>query len=194
MLLSPPHQRKLLIAAVVLAVSVGGGWLWSSASEPDLDARLTTPGEVPYPTIATNSAVAGTSLPEVSLLTLDNKTIESITLIGKPLILNFWYSTCEPCRREMPVLATSAVTHSSTVRFVGVNMNDSIETAQNFAKKYNVLYDIMFDPSGSFIGALGIGTAPMTLFVDAQGVIVDQVAGEITADKLESLITKWFAQ
>ncbi len=194
MLLSPPHQRKLLIAAVVLAVSVGGGWLWSSASEPTLDAHLTTPGEVPYPTIATNSAVAGTSLPEVSLLTLDNKTIESITLIGKPLILNFWYSTCEPCRREMPVLAASADTHSSTVRFVGINMNDSIETATAFAAKYNVLYDIMFDPSGSFIGALGIGTAPMTLFVDAQGVIVDQVAGEITADKLESLITKWFAQ
>ena len=37
--LSPPEQRKLLIAVVVLAVSVGGGWLWSSASEPDLDAR-----------------------------------------------------------------------------------------------------------------------------------------------------------
>jgi thiol-disulfide isomerase/thioredoxin len=191
---SPPQQRKLLIAVVVLAVSVGGGWLWSSASEPDLDARLTTPGEVPYPSIATNSAVAGTSLPQASLLTLDNKTIDSNTLIGKPLILNFWYSTCEPCRREMPVLAASAATHGSTVRFVGINMNDSVETAKNFAEKYNVLYDIMFDPSGSFIGALGIGTAPMTLFVDAQGIIVDQVAGEISADKLESLITKWFAQ
>ena len=192
--LSPPQQRKLLIAVVVLVVRVGGGWLWSSASEPDLDARLTTPGEVPYPTIATNSAVAGTSLPQASLLTLDNKTIDSNTLIGKPLILNFWYSTCEPCRREMPVLAASAATHSSTVRFVGINMNDSVETATAFAEKYNVLYDIMFDPSGSFIGALGIGTAPMTLFVDAQGIIVDQVAGEISADKLESLITKWFAQ
>ena len=192
--LFPPQQRKLLIAVVVLAVSVGGGWLWSSASEPNLDARLTTPGEVPYPTIATNSAVAGTSLPQASLLTLDNKTIDSNTLIGKPLILNFWYSTCEPCRREMPVLAASAATHSSTVRFVGINMNDSVETAKNFAEKYNVLYDIMFDPSGSFIGALGIGTAPMTLFVDARGIIVDQVAGEISADKLESLITKWFAQ
>ena len=192
--LSPPQQRKLLVAVVVLAVSVGGGWLWSSASEPDLDARLTTPGEVPYPSIATNSAVAGTTLPQASLLTLGNKTIDSNTLIGKPLILNFWYSTCEPCRREMPVLAASAATHSSTVRFVGINMNDSVETAKNFAEKYNVLYDIMFDPSGSFIGALGIGTAPMTLFVDAQGIIVDQVAGEISADKLESLITKWFAQ
>ena len=192
--LLPQQQRKLLIAVVVLAVSVGGGWLWSSASEPDLDARLTTPGEVPYPSIATNNAVAGTSLPQASLLTLDNKTIDSSELIGKPLILNFWYSTCEPCRREMPVLTASAETHSSTVRFVGINMNDSVETAKEFITKYNVLYDIMFDPSGSFIGALGIGTAPMTLFVDAQGIIVDQVAGEITADKLESLIAKWFAQ
>jgi thiol-disulfide isomerase/thioredoxin len=184
----------LLIAVVVLAVSVGGGWLWSSTSEPDLDARLTTPGEVPYPTIATNKAVAGTSLPKASLLTLDDKKIGSSELVGKPLILNFWYSTCEPCRREMPVLAASADTHSDTVRFVGINMNDSIETATAFAEKYNVLYDIMFDPTGSFIGALGIGTAPMTLFVNAEGIIVDQVAGEITADKLESLITKWFAQ
>jgi thiol-disulfide isomerase/thioredoxin len=192
--LLPQQQRKLLIAVVVLAVSIGGGWLWSSASEPALDAHLTTPGEVPYPSIATNSAIAGTSLPQASLLTLDNKTIDSTALIGKPLILNFWYSTCEPCRREMPVLAASAVAHSATVRFVGINMNDSIETATAFAAKYNVSYDIMFDPSGSFISDLGIATAPMTLFVDAQGVIVDQVAGEITAAKLKSLITKWFAQ
>jgi len=193
-LLLPPQQRKLLIAVVVLAISVGGGWLWSRVSEPTLDARLTTPGEVPYPTIATNSEVAGTSLPQASLLTLDNKTIDSSKLIGKPLIINFWYSTCEPCRREMPVLAASADAHSATVRFVGINMNDSIETATAFAEKYNVLYDIMFDTSGSFIGDLGIATAPMTLFVDVQGIIVDQVAGEITADKLESLIAKWFAQ
>ena len=73
-------------------------------------------------------------------------------------------------------------------------MNDSVETAKEFITKYDVLYDIMFDTSGSFIGDLGIATAPMTLFVDAQGVIVDQVAGESTADKLESLIAKWFAQ
>ena len=192
--LLPPQQRKLLIAVVVLAISVGGGWLWSRVSEPTLDARLTTPGEVPYPTIATNSEVAGTSLPQASLLTLDNKTIDSSKLIGKPLILNFWYSTCEPCRREMPVLTASALVHSATIQFVGINMNDSVETAKEFITKYNVLYDIMFDTSGSFIGDLGIATAPMTLFVDVQGIIVDQVAGEITADKLESLIAKWFAQ
>ncbi len=192
--LSPQQQRKLLIAVVVLAVSVGGGWLWSRVSEPNLNARLTTPGEVPYPSIATNNEVEGTSLPRSLLLTLDNTSIVSTTLIGRPLILNFWYSTCEPCRREMPVLTASALAHSAALRFVGININDSIETAKEFITKYNVSYDIMFDTSGSFIGDLGIATAPMTLFVDAQGVIVDQVAGEITADKLESLIAKWFTK
>ena len=192
--LSPSRQRKLLIVVVVLAVSIGGGWMWSRVSEPTLDAHLATPGEVPYPTIATNREVQGMSLPRATLLTLDNQSIDSSKLIGKPLILNFWYSTCEPCRREMPVLTASALAHSATIRFVGINMNDSIEIAKNFVSKYNVLYDIMFDPSGSFISKLGIGTAPTTLFVNAQGIIVDQVAGEITADKLESLIAKWFAQ
>jgi len=184
----------LLIAVVVLAVSVGGGWMWSQSSEPTLDAHLTTPGEVPYPSIATNSEVEGNKIPHASLLTLDNKSIDSTTLIGKPLILNFWYSTCEPCRREMPVLAASAVANSSTVQFVGINMNDSVEIAKDFAAKYNVSYDILFDPSGSFIGDLGIATAPITLFVNSEGLIVDQVAGEITSEKLESLITKWFTE
>ena len=174
--LLPPQRRKLIIAVVALTVSVGGGWLWSSASEPDLEARLTTPGEVPYPSIATNSAVAGTSLPKASLLTLDEKTIDSSELVGKPLILNFWYSTCEPCRREMPVLTASALTHSATIRFVGINMNDSIETATAFAEKYNVSYDIMFDPSGSFIGALGNDHAGETLLAALNNDHVDTSA------------------
>ncbi|NDD87046.1 MAG: TlpA family protein disulfide reductase, partial [Actinobacteria bacterium] len=38
----------------------------------------------------------------------DGRTISSADWIGTPLVLNFWYSTCEPCRREMPLLAATA--------------------------------------------------------------------------------------
>jgi thiol:disulfide interchange protein len=51
----------------------------------------------------------------------------------------------------------------------------------------------LFDPSGEFISQLGIATAPTTLFVDATGNIVDQVSGEISAEKLQQLLTQWFA-
>jgi thiol:disulfide interchange protein len=51
----------------------------------------------------------------------------------------------------------------------------------------------VFDQTGTVIRELGVVTAPSTLFVDSSGNIVDQVAGEISSDKLESLIAQWFA-
>jgi hypothetical protein len=55
-----------------------------------------------------------------------------------------------------------------------------------------VNYPIVFDQSGAVIRKLGIVTAPSTLFIDSAGNIVDQVAGEISSDKLASLIAQWF--
>ena len=62
-----------------------------------------------------------------------------------------------------------------------------------FAEKYGVPFPTLFDPTGGFISQLGIATAPTTLFVDATGNIVDQVSGEISAEKLQQLLTQWFA-
>jgi thiol-disulfide isomerase/thioredoxin len=108
------------------------------------------------------------------------------------MVLNFWYSTCEPCRRELPAFA-AAHEQQPEIQFIGVNMNDSVEIALAFAEKYGVTFPTLFDPSGEFISQLGIATAPTTLFVDATGNIVDQVSGEISAEKLQQLLTQWFA-
>jgi hypothetical protein len=51
----------------------------------------------------------------------------------------------------------------------------------------------VFDQSGTVVRELGVVTAPSTLFIDNSGNIVDQVAGEISSNKLESLISEWFA-
>jgi peroxiredoxin len=82
--------------------------------------------------------------------------------------------------------------YGSKISFLGLNMNDSASVAKEFAEKYNVKYEIAFDPSGSFISGLGIATAPTTLFVSKDGVVLDQVAGELTTEKLDALIAEWF--
>jgi peroxiredoxin len=92
----------------------------------------------------------------------------------------------------MPVLAKAHEMYRSTISFLGLNMNDSPEVAKEFAEKYNVNYEIAFDPTGAFISGLGIATAPTTLFVSKDGVVLDQVAGELTAEKLDGLIAEWF--
>jgi peroxiredoxin len=187
----PFLPSRLRIAVVVLAISSVGGWVWSNTSGTKVDAVLTTPGVVPYPSLDTNKPIVGNPLPAAQLTDLEGKVIELQSFVGSPLILNFWYSTCEPCRREIPTFAQAHLEHSN-IQFVGFNMNDSPEMAQAFGEKYGVNYPIVFDQSGTVIRELGIVTAPSTLFIDSAGNIVEQVAGEISSRKLASLITQWF--
>lgn len=188
----PFVRSRLRIAIAVLAISAVGGWVWSVNSEPEIDVLMTTPGEVPYPSLETNDSVVGRQLPDVEVTDLDGKVIALQSLVGSPIILNFWYSTCEPCRREIPAFAQAQLARSD-IRFIGLNMNDSQETARAFGEKYGINYPIVFDQSGTVIRELGVVTAPSTLFIDSNGNIVDQVAGEISSDKLASLISQWFA-
>ena len=190
--LRPLRRRIALLSLLVLVVSIGGGWLWSSLAVTESTMILTTPGEAPYPNLNTNDDIEGLQLPVVELQTIDGQAKTSESLIGTPLIINFWYSTCEPCRREMPVLADAHEKFGSKISFLGLNMYDSASVAKEFAEKYNVKYEIAFDPSGAFISGLGIATAPTTLFVSKDGVVLDQVAGELTTEKLDALIAEWF--
>jgi peroxiredoxin len=188
----PFVRFRLRIAVAVLAISAVGGWAWSANSQPEIDAQMTTPGEVPYPSLDTNDLVVGKQLSDVDVTDLKGNTIALQSFLGSPIILNFWYSTCEPCRREIPAFVQAQQANAG-IQFIGLNMNDSPETAKAFAEKYGVNYPIVFDQSGTVVRELGVVTAPSTLFIDSAGNIVDQVAGEISSDKLASLISQWFA-
>ena len=185
------HFRAALV--IVLVMSATGGWLASRQASDQVDARLTTPGEVPFPQLSTNEDMVGVELPDVSVTDESSQSVSIRSFTGGPLVINFWYSTCEPCRREMPVLAESAKGRAGEVRFIGVNMNDTTEIAREFADRYGVTYDLVFDVNGSLARELGVATAPVTLFVDSTGVIVGQIAGEITAEALDERLREWFS-
>ena len=185
------HFIKLLISVTI--VSAVGGWIVSRQSNTNVDAHMTSPGEVPYPQLSTNDVVVGLDLPRVDVLTENGTTISSSRWVGSPLVINFWYSTCEPCRREMPLLAQTAQRFGREVRFIGVNLNDSPTVARSFADRYGVTYDLVFDNDGNLARQLGVATAPVTIFVSADGVILDQVAGELEEPDLTSRLNRWFS-
>lgn len=189
-----PTNRRLIFASLIwaLLLSVAIGWWWSAHSTPGVGAILTTPGLVPYPTIGTNDDLAGRVLPTSPIVALDGATMSTSDLLGTPLLINFWFSTCEPCRREMPVLAAAHRKYGNSIRFVGLNMNDSASVAKTFAKKYGVTYELFTEPSGELVTRLGIATAPFTLLINRDGHIVAQFAGELTGSLLDALITKAF--
>lgn len=176
----------LVTAAAVALISVVGGWWWSRSAEDayDLDA---TAGS-----IALNKVAEGSLFASVDLYTATGAQISSGTLIGQPLLVNFWFSTCEPCRREFPVLVDAHERYGDRIRFVGVNLSDSAETAAAFTGRFGATFETFFDRDGRLTSALGVATAPVTMLIDEGGVVRRQLTGEITAESLATAIREVF--
>ena len=141
------------------------------------------------PSIATNAVVSGEPLAVVELLDLDGAMRSTAEFTGRPLVINFWYASCEPCKREMPILTEFFDARGDEVGVLGVNMGDPRTVAANFAANYRVGFSVLLDDEGVLSSAMKIGLAPTTLFVSADGTVVDQVVGELTRSELDDAVT-----
>ena len=187
----PARTRLIKQALIIFAIICLGFIVARTINGTDTPSyELSNSVDLSKDGIATNTRLTGQQLPSIELENVAGQKIYTQSLLGAPIILNIWYSTCEPCRRELPVLASAAARYRDQVRFVGVNIKDSASVAEQFASQYGVKFELLFDTKGLFISQLGIATAPVTLAVDAQGKIIEQIAGEISASKLNELVSE----
>jgi len=102
-------------------------------------------------------------------------------LRGRTVVLNFWASWCEPCKREAPILNDVARRYegSADVVVLGVDVQDLSEKALAFAKAHGINYPSLRD-SGQAYADYEITGVPETFIVDAQGRIALKVIGELT--------------
>ncbi len=173
-------NRGLLAVSlgVAVVVSVTGGWLLSS----DDSSGIAADDQVSYnsavvaqiPSIGTNAQVEGDPLPDITVQDNDGNDVALRSLIGTPLIINFWYSTCGPCKVELSGFGKVHAELGDQIRFVGINPSDTPEVNVSFAADRGVRYELLRDPDGAYSDAVGIATAPVTLFVAADGTIVRQ--------------------
>ena len=182
------RARRIAVAgAVALLFGVVGGWALSRSSD-DVDANLTNPGTVQYPSISTNADLRGDAFGFAEVTDISTGDRVTPAPAGRPMVVNFWFSTCEPCRREMPVLAAGAQEWSGRVDFIGINPNDTRESAGAFLEKYGVTYPNYLDDMGDQMARSKVGTMPTTFFLAADGTVVSMHAGELTADDLRSAV------
>ena len=182
------NRKKVVVAvlSIVLLVSVVGGWALSRSSD-DVDANLTTPGVEQTPGIGTNANNTGKKFSFIPVTDLLSGAAVTITPMGKPMVVNFWFSTCEPCKREMPALTAAAAAYGTRVNFIGINPNDTEESASAFIEKYGIKYANYLD-DGDQLSEAGVTTMPTTFFIDANGYIVKTHAGELTLEDIDNLL------
>ncbi|CAN5834392.1 hypothetical protein BH23ACT10_BH23ACT10_27110 [soil metagenome] len=130
-------------------------------------------------------------MPDITFTTADGAAASLADYEGQPLVLNFWASWCPPCVAEMgDALGPVHEAHSDDVAFLGMNLQDESSAAQRIVESTGVTYDLALDPDGAAFAAFGGVGMPTTVFIDANGQIVDTHTGAITRDQLEAQVER----
>lgn len=117
---------------------------------------------------------------EISLQgrTLDNKTLDLAQLRGKPVVLHYWATWCEPCKQDMKLLRDLQARYQKAgLTIVGVNVDGDRGDAVRYANEVRLPWVTMYEPGGlegsPLANALGVQTLPTMLLIDAKGKVVE---------------------
>jgi thiol-disulfide isomerase/thioredoxin len=133
----------------------------------------------------------GSHLPEFSVKDLQGREISSSDLRGKVVLVDFWATWCQPCKKEMPGYQKLLDRYGSrgfiVIGFKFDTMMDTEDPIQ-FAKKIGVRYPLAVAPDDLKQRFGGIEGLPTTMLYDRQGILRKKVVGFEYADVLESAI------
>jgi cytochrome c biogenesis protein CcmG/thiol:disulfide interchange protein DsbE len=114
------------------------------------------------------------------------------SLRGKVVVVNFWQSTCYPCKLEAREIAAASRSWSDEgVVFLGVDAQDLKSSARTYLKHYGVTYPNVRDAIGKTWPKWGITGVPETFFIDRRGrVVPPHITGQASREQIDEGIRR----
>lgn len=108
--------------------------------------------------------------PEVSLSDSQGRHLNTRSLHGKVILLNFWATWCPPCVEEIPSL-NRLKTHyeGRDLRIVSVDYRETEQEMQAFLKDIPVDFPVLMDRDGLTSLAWQVFSFPSSFIIDRQG-------------------------
>jgi cytochrome c biogenesis protein CcmG, thiol:disulfide interchange protein DsbE len=156
---------RLKLAAQMLALALVTGLfallVWKLATEDEDAASKLGRGDTP-------------AAPVFRLDRLDRPGDVSLAAYrGRPVVLNFWASWCEPCKQEAPLLESVWRRYRDRgLVVIGLDFNDLRSDARRFARENRMSYPLAYDGRGETLTDYGVVGAPETFFIDRTGRLV----------------------
>jgi len=174
LLLRPASVRAAVTAVVKPASGVPG-------TDVPREAPPTPPAKVPE------------QLPEIRLPGVDGAVHGLRDWKDRPLVVNFWATWCDPCRREVPLLKALRREHAADrLEIVGIAV-DYPDEVRKYAQAHGIDYPVLVGDQGGLeaVNAFGMETVlPFSVFVDRQGRIVTLKIGELHRDEAELILDR----
>ncbi|SDQ58180.1 Peroxiredoxin [Virgibacillus subterraneus] len=136
----------------------------------------------------------GKMAPDFELQTLSGDTFKLSDLRGKKVILNFWASWCNPCKKEMPEMQKFYEEHKDEVEVVAVNLTGNevgVDAAKEYIKKHNYTYPVPLDKKMDASEKYGVTIIPTTYFIGTDGKIQQpHKSGPMTYEYMTKMLDK----
>jgi thiol-disulfide isomerase/thioredoxin len=209
----PGPARPLSATGVVLGIAVVitsalGGYAYyrlSKPSQPTIYAVTPTapppataePAVADTPAAQPDAPASGRKIPErvpdLALPGLGGGLHKLSEWAGRPLLINFWATWCEPCRREIPLLKSLRNEHAAKrLEIVGIAI-DFRDPVRKYVAERAMDYPILLGERGGFEAAAAFGmdtVLPFSVFADAQGRVVALKVGELHRDEAELILDR----
>ena len=148
---------------------------------------------LPYlsPRASKSGALIGQPAPDFSLPVFHGgdagSRIQLSSLAGQVVVLDFWASWCQPCVAQAGILSAMAPRLEADVMIVGVNTDDTLERARQFASSHALPYPSVLD-GGEAANAYGARSLPTLIVIDRKGRISSASVGVMSESELQSAI------
>jgi thiol-disulfide isomerase/thioredoxin len=164
------------------------GWLFVLMFSINAAAQKPTAGK---------PAASAQTLPKVTLV--DEASVKPfITAKGRPLLINFWATWCDPCREEFPDLVKLDQEFKGKIDFITISLDDPADIATTVPKFLSSMkaempaYLLRTPDESAFIAAIAKnwqGAMPFTILYDKDGKAAYQREGKVVLDVIRPQIT-----
>jgi peroxiredoxin len=180
-----PGAGRLLILAVLVVVAVvlpAGAALLERGDPPARPA----PAAAPTLAASVRTYPPGHPAPALRLQGLDGRPVDLAALRGRPVVVNFWATWCDPCVREFPLLRRAATAHRpDRLAVVGVLTNDRPAAARAFVRRHDATWPVAIDARATTATRWGAVGLPHTFFIRPDGTLATHQLGELTQPSLD---------
>ena len=161
-----PRWLRFVVLPLIVLAAAGYYWLFQRPS---------------------STPVVGRPAPAIQLQALDGSAASLSAVHGRPVIVNFWATWCEPCKQEMPALQAEAASHPDLV-VLGIDNVESAVKVKPFVDQLGIRFPILLDEDGTAMERYQVTGLPTSFFIDRTGTLRSLYRGALTADTLRTSV------
>lgn len=183
-------KSTVILGVALVVILAAAGFLYTRLAPGVQHDQLAQEPSQSEGSSSSSSSQQASPAPSFPMEDAQGNTVQLSDFLGdKPVFLNFWASTCSPCKQEMPDIQALYGQYGDQIHFVLVNvgaaMKDTRENAESYLTEQGFTFPVYYDVDYQAITTYGINSFPFSIFIDAQGNLVTYGQGMLSAELLQ---------